>query len=419
MTENLADNVRPSPARPESPRRPRLSTQAPRNHSYSKPAPSRIQEGMISTYNALASDAFCALDAQLNCLYMSENWHSISGFDIEEELGEGFKSHIAPDHVKKIVTYLGTAQQTTPPVRFQFKHHNGKWHWCELHLGEAEEGRYHCLLKDVTEWMSLQAKLEKSRLEAELATKSRSEFLANMSHELRTPLNAILGFAQMIEAGTYGHIGHPKYNDYIGSIQESGSTLLSKVNDLLEIANIDAGRLSLNETMVDVGQAIQQSIEFHSHRAFCKQVSLRPHLPELPVMIKADRIRILQVLTNLIANAIAHSHTQGTVDVYCTQRSDGGVNIAVRDNGVGIAPNHLENILSAFQQDNSFFARTRDCVGLGLALSKEIVKLHDGRIAIESKQGEGTLITIRLPRERTVTNKRMKMLESSKESALN
>jgi PAS domain S-box-containing protein len=419
MAENQAESARLQPIGLRPARRERVAQgtarRAPKKQNLPGP---HLKDEMISTFNTLASDTYCVLDGELNCLYISENWSNISGFDASGDMGEGFRSRIAPDHTRKISAYLAGAEASAAPVRFQIKHEDGQWRWCELQMGESDGRHHNCLLRDVTEWVAMQGKLEKSRLEAELATKSRSEFLANMSHELRTPLNAILGFAQMMEAGTYGEIGHPKYNDYIGNIQQSGSTLLSKVNDLLEIANIDAGRMMINEGVVDVGQAIRQAIEFHSHRAFCKQITLRNHLPEQPVLVRADRIRLLQVLTNLIANAIAHSNENGNVDVYCSLRKDGGVNIAVRDNGGGIAPSHLENILTAFQQDNSFFARTRDCVGLGLALSKEIVKLHQGSIGIESKLGEGTLLTIRLPRERNVTPKRLKLLEPAKEAAL-
>ncbi len=424
MGDQLAEPVRPSPTR--------QNRQEASNASASSPLPvsprstpsasSRLKDEMAATFSNLSSEAYCALDAQLNCVHLSDNWKLFSGFEAEDDMGDGLRSRIAPDHLHKLAAYL-TSERRNSALRFQIKHSDGSWHWCELQLGSSDGSLFNCLLRDVTEWVSMQSVLERTKLEAELANKSRSEFLANMSHELRTPLNAILGFAQMIEAGTYGSIGHPKYNDYIGSIQESGSTLLSKVNDLLEIANIDAGRMTLNESSVDVGQAIRQAIEFHSHRAFCLQVTLRPHLPEQPVLVRADRIRLLQVLTNLIANAINHSHEGGSVDVYCSVRSDSGVSIAVRDTGEGIAPAHLESILAAFKQEDSFFARTRDCVGLGLALSKEIVKLHDGRIDIESTVGEGTLINIRLPRERTVSKqaarKKPKAPESGKQSELN
>jgi len=369
---------------------------------------------MATAISAFGRDVFCVLDGEFRCLSLSKNWHTISGFSSQEDMGEGLVQRIAPDHLRKVTHYLSQGDTTTSPVRFQIKHKDGHWRWCELQLAEAspEQGHYICLLHDVTELVATQGKLEKAKLEADLAIKSRSEFLANMSHELRTPLNAILGFAQMIENGTYGDIGHPKYHDYIGSIQESGSTLLSKINDLLEIANIDSGRMVLNESVTDLTQVIRHAIEFHSHRAFSEQITLRGHLPESPLLAHVDRIRMLQVVTNVLSNAIKYNRQGGSVHIVCETRKDGGINIVVEDDGGGIPVTHLQNILSAFRQDNSFFARSRDCVGLGLALSKEIVKLHQGRIAIESESDKGTLLTIHLPPERTIKSTVVKTLAS-------
>jgi PAS domain S-box-containing protein len=382
-----------------------MNTGASPRNAYRKPSYYSGAD-IASTVLRFSREVFCVLDAALRCHYLTENWEALSGFAAIEDMGEEFKSHIAPDHMRRVSRYLEEGDDKAS-LRFQIKSSDGHWRWCEMQLAgvegrDPERLRYKCLLRDVTDVVMSQGKLEKFRLEADLAIKSRSEFLANMSHELRTPLNAILGFAQMIESGTYGDVGHPKYHDYVGSIQESGTTLLSKINDLLEIANIDTGRMELRETEADLADILRHAIEFHSHRAFAGQINLRLNLPPEPLVVLVDRIRMLQVLTNLMSNAIKHNQPGGTVDICCEVRRDGGVNIIIEDNGGGILPTHLQNILTAFRQDNSFFARSRDCVGLGLALSKEIVKLHQGRIEIDSAPGKGTLLTIRLPRERTV-----------------
>lgn len=358
---------------------------------------------ITSTFSRFGREVFCVLDPDLHCYSLSENWEKISGFSAAEDVGEGLRDRIAPDHLKRVSHYLEKGDDSAS-ARFQIKHADGHWRWCEIQLAEpdARGERFKCLLRDVTHLVVAQGKLEKAKLEADLANKSRSEFLANMSHELRTPLNAILGFAQMIESGTYGDIGHPKYHDYVGSIQESGTTLLSKINDLLEIATIDSGRLELRESETDLCGIIRHAVEFHSHRAFAGQIALTPRLPAEPLIVNVDRIRMLQVITNLLSNAIKYNRPGGAVEIRCDVRKDGGINVVIEDNGGGILPMHLQNILTAFRQDNSFFARSRDCVGLGLALSKEIVKLHQGRIDIDSEPEQGTLLTIRLPSERTV-----------------
>ena len=374
-----------------------ISARRPRNarNSFTHNA-TREMAALLSSYG---NDVVAVFDGKLNCISLSDNWQVLSGFAAAEDMGEGVRDRIAPDHIRRVGKYL---TQPDDSVRFQIKHADGNWRWCEMRCVEAGGAQYKCLLRDITELVAAQGKFEKARLEAELANKSRSEFLANMSHELRTPLNAILGFAQMMESGMFGSIGHPKYQDYTGSIQDSGTTLLSKINDLLEIANIDSGRMDLNEASTDIIQVVRQAIEFHSHRAFSEQIALRDNLPKKPVYVVVDRIRMLQVLTNVLSNAIKYNRPGGRVEILCETRKDGGIDIVIEDNGGGIPAMHLQRILEAFRQDNSFFARSRDCVGLGLALSKEIVKLHQGRIDIESESGKGTLLTICLPKERTV-----------------
>jgi signal transduction histidine kinase len=284
---------------------------------------------------------------------------------------------------------------------------NNDWHWFELQLASAVrkgvgEKHYTCLLRDVNELVNIQTNYEKYKLEAALANKSRSEFLANMNHELRTPLNAIIGFAQMMENRVYGDVGHPKYKDYIDNIQSSGLTLLSKVNDLIDIANIDSGRMELNESTVDLVSLIRNAIELQSHRAYEEKVTLRENLPMKSLLVAVDRVRMLQALSNVISNAIKYNSAGGVVDIYCEKRKDGGINIIVEDDGSGISASQLERILSAFSQENSFFARSRHCAGIGLALSKEIVKLHQGKIEIQSEVGKGTLLKIVLPAERSI-----------------
>ena len=172
--------------------------------------------------------------------------------------------------------------------------------------------------------------------------------------------------------------------------------------------------MKLNQAEHDIIQIINQSIEFHLHRAFADQVQIKSYLPKEQVLVMVDRVRMLQVMNNVISNAIRFNNAGGVVEISCKIRKDGGLNICVSDNGNGIAAKHLQNILSAFGQDNSFFARSRDCVGLGLALAKEMVKLHQGRIDIESEQGVGTWLTICLPKERSVkkTNVPFVKLES-------
>ncbi|HEU5046564.1 MAG TPA: PAS domain-containing sensor histidine kinase [Rickettsiales bacterium] len=359
-----------------------------------------------TAFSAYSRDVFCILDRECNCLFLSENILATTGLSSAEGLGEGLRARIAEQDLSLLCDYLAMEDIRHSPVRLRIMDADNAWRWYEMQLvrmyrdEKTCENRYECLLHNVNELVNAQDNLEKALLEVDIANKSRMEFLANMNHELRTPLNAIIGFAQMIESGIYGDVGHPKYYDYISNIQSSGQNLLSKVNDLIEIANINSGDINLNEGEHDLIKITRNAIELYAHKAFMAHVELHDNLPDKQIFANVDRVRILQVMMNLISNAIKFNKNGGTVDVYCEKLKNGGVNIVIEDSGTGIEKKHLERIRSAFGQENSFFARSRDCVGLGLALSKEIVKLHQGRIEIESVQNKGTVIKIVMPSAR-------------------
>ena len=355
---------------------------------------------------SLGNEVLCVLNESLDCLYLSHNWQQLTGLEPDAESKSMFRSRFLSCESGSMRDWFTDDAITRKALRFQIGYANGTLHWHELCLIGKHETvgipHYICLIRNANERMEAEIQFKKARFEADMANKSRAEFLANMSHELRTPLNAIIGFAQMMENSIYGTIGHPKYNDYIHNIQKSGVTLLGKINDLLEIADINSGRMQLNEAACDLVPIIHSAIEFHSHRAFNAKVDIREWLPVKAVPVLVDRIRLLQVLGNVLCNAIKYSKAGDYVDVYYEKRKDGGINIVVEDKGGGIPPGHLQRMRETFQADHSFFNRNRDCVGLGLAVSQEIIRLHQGKIEIQSEQGKGTVLRVMLPPERSL-----------------
>lgn len=387
----------------------------------SSPSYSKNDNVIFDKVLTFGNDVLCIMDTLLECSYISDNWRKVTGLSTSDTVGSGLRDRISFVFQEFLKSYLENGSITDNSVRFQLLHHDNELHWCELKIIGIEEStqneprRCICLLHNVNALVTAQGNMEKARFEADIAHKSRAEFLANMSHELRTPLNAIIGFAQMMENGIYGEIGHPKYNDYIGNIEKSGLVLLSKINDLLDIANINSGQVILCEAEYDLVSIIRSALEFHSHTAFAAQVGLRECLPVKPLGVYVDRIRIMQVLGNILSNAIKHSPCGETVDIYHEKRKCGGISIVVEDKGNGISTNHLDNIRAAFGADNSFLSRSRECVGLGLAISQEIMKLHQGKIEIESEKGKGTVLRMMLPAERSVKSveKKTKMLKQA------
>jgi two-component system cell cycle sensor histidine kinase PleC len=220
-----------------------------------------------------------------------------------------------------------------------------------------------------------------------------------MSHELRTPLNAVIGFSQIIESGIFGKIDNPQYMEYIKHIQESGFDLLAKIEDLLEIANIDAGRVSLEKEEIYVSDILRHVIEAQMHHAHAAKVHLE--LAALPkdILLLVDRLKMQHILGHLVANAIKFSQPGTRVTLKAVSSSK-GLELFVHDTGSGMSTAKLNAIVSALQEDNCWTtANDNRTIGLGLALTREFVALHGGQVEVTSKPTEGTTIAITLPQE--------------------
>jgi signal transduction histidine kinase len=242
-----------------------------------------------------------------------------------------------------------------------------------------------------------EASLTKARLEAEAASRAKSAFLATMSHELRTPLNAILGFSEIMTLETFGPLGSQNYRDYSRDIYDSGLHLLHVVNDVLDLSKIEAGRLDLNRTDIDVGQVVQAALRFFRERSQRAGLTLTAQIdPCLPPLHADDRI-VRQCILNLIANAIKFTPANGAVVVAAHGEAGDWTAISIADNGIGISEADLPKVVTPFGQAGNAYTRKHDGTGLGLPLVKSFVELHRGTFDIKSAVGAGTTVTIRFP----------------------
>lgn len=371
--------------------------------------PSFLEPAM---FNAFGDQAVCVLNAEGGCAAVSPGWENVVGMIPEHALHQGFLQAVHPDFQPKITHRLAGSLQADAPgkkLRCQIKNATGVWQWFDLTVAhvefdeELEQTLFTCVMRNVSEQVQAEKKLHKAKLETELALKGRSEFLANMSHELRTPLNAILGFAQIIESGIYGDINNPRYKEYMSHIQDSGYSLLDRINDLLEISLIETGRVCLMEEEVDMMQLMHNAMEIHTHHAFSSRVMLQEQFFKGHVIAHVDRIKMKQVVSNLISNALSYNKSGGAVTVRTEISKAGDFVITVADNGQGMSARQLKEIVSAMQSPDSFHARDINGIGIGLALVKEYVELHQGTIEIESKAGVGSTVRVTLPRERLIT----------------
>jgi signal transduction histidine kinase len=234
---------------------------------------------------------------------------------------------------------------------------------------------------------------EKSR-ELEAASRHKSEFLANMSHELRTPLNAILGFSQVLRERLFGDVNE-KQEEYLDDILTSANHLLALINDILDLSKVEAGQVELELAPFSLKEALERGIVMVRERATKDGVEVAlTALPDVDV-ITGDERRIRQVIFNLLSNAVKFTPAGGAVDVSAAQLN-GEVRVSVADTGPGIAAKDHERIFEEFQQTEAG-AEQGEGTGLGLALSKQLVELHGGRIWVDSKLGHGSTFVFTLP----------------------
>ncbi len=237
--------------------------------------------------------------------------------------------------------------------------------------------------------------LEDKSQQLEVANRHKSEFLANMSHELRTPLNAIIGFSEVLIERMFGELNE-KQDEYLKDIFSSGRHLLSLINDILDLSKIEAGKMELELTTFDLPAAMENALTLVKGRAASHGIALSLAADRRLGEFVADERKLKQVLVNLLSNAVKFTPEGGRVEVRAAP-ADGGVEIAVSDTGIGIAPEDQEAIFEEFRQVGTDYAKKREGTGLGLALTRRIVELHGGRIWVKSDVGEGSTFTFSLP----------------------
>jgi signal transduction histidine kinase len=237
--------------------------------------------------------------------------------------------------------------------------------------------------------------IEEKGRELEAASRHKSEFLANMSHELRTPLNAILGFSEVLAERMFGEVNE-KQAEYLQDILSSGRHLLSLINDILDLAKVEAGRLELELGRFHLPTALDNALTLVQERATRHGIRLTQTVDQRVGDIVADERKVKQILLNLLSNAVKFTPEGGRVGVTVTA-ADGVVTIAVSDTGVGIAPEDQAAIFEEFRQVGRDDTRKQEGTGLGLTLAKKFVELHGGRIGVESQVGQGSTFTFTLP----------------------
>ena len=374
----------------------------------------RQREEMLQAVISASPDIISIVESDGRVRSSSQAFHDILGYDAAELKGQPALDLelIHPDDraaMAQRMEEVMNGQGQTTPLRLRCRHADGHWVVLEAN-GRAirdAEGRTTGLVS-VTRDVSAQAELESALMEAkeqaERANNAKSEFLSRMSHELRTPLNAILGFGQLLEMDGL----KLEQQESVGQVLRAGRHLLRLIDEVLDIARIEAGRLAISLEPVCVSDAVTESVDMIRPLAVERGIRLDIDPGRCSFYVHADRQRLKQVLLNVLSNAVKYNREGGFVTLSCMRASDNRVGISVTDTGAGIRQQDIPRLFSPFDRLGAENTSV-DGTGLGLALSKRLAQAMGGDIRADSVPGEGSTFTIEL----TLTEGPLERLESA------
>jgi len=260
---------------------------------------------------------------------------------------------------------------------------------------------YEGTVEDVTRQQESEEAMRRALAETQEAARAKAAFLAAMSHELKTPLNAVIGFSDLMRQELFGPVGEPRYRAYVSDIHENGQRLLTMINDILDLSRVEGGLIDLDEQPVSPLEAVSSACDAVTAEKSA-HAAITLHIPPNLPMLKTDPKRLNQILAHLISNAVKFTPSTGRIEVRAERTPEGGLSFAIADSGIGMEPDRIGHALEPFKQLDGSLSRRFEGVGLGLPLANALVRLHGGRLLIESRLGHGTTVTAEFPPERTL-----------------
>ncbi|MFO0990527.1 MAG: PAS domain S-box protein [Hyphomicrobiales bacterium] len=374
--------------------------------------PARQQDEELRSILDTAADGIITLVSDGTIRSFSAAAEAIFGYRLAEVLGRNFAELFAPESRKILRDYLSALQG--PGLASVFN--DGREVTAIVKQGgevplfltigrlqpkRPESAAFCAVVRDITQWKKTERELREAKESAEQASRQKSEFLAKISHELRTPLNAILGFSEVMRLERFGEIRNDKYRGYVNDIHTSGAHLLSLINDLLDLSKVEAGKLELNFTAVDLGEVVDHAFKLMQEQATAARVILRKNIPaDLPSVV-ADLRSMRQIVINLLSNAVKFTDPGGQVIVSAQFLKSGELKLKVKDTGIGMNEGDLRDALEPFRRVSTE-GREVTGTGLGLPLTKALAEANRTVFAISSEPRKGTLVEITFPTTRVL-----------------
>ncbi|NKK79917.1 ATP-binding protein [Rhizobium leguminosarum] len=357
-----------------------------------------------------ATDGVVVIGTEGDIRSMNRSASALFNYDEQETRGKPFVMLFAHESQKAVIDYLnglsdhGVASVLNDGREVIGREAAGGFVPLFMTMGQLTSSNGYCaVIRDITQWKRTEDELRNAKGAAETANAHKTDFLARVSHEIRTPLNAIIGFSDMMAGERFGPIGHPRYIEYANDIGRSGRHVLDIVNDLLDISKIEAGEMDLDFAAVGLNEAVSEAVALVQPQANGQRVIIRTALSHAVPEVVADLRSIKQIALNILSNAIRFTPSGGQIVVSTSYEANGSVVLRVRDTGIGMTRNELDQAMKPFRQVSSTQSRHRgDGTGLGLPLTKAMVDANRATFSINSAPNEGTLVEITFPSQRVL-----------------
>ena len=388
------------------------------NHLLDGGEPSQ-DEQMPDEMPLYADQAWCVWHPVEGCVHFSENWELVSGVPVAQCQGlQWFDTIHVDDHKtlfellqRMVIDMQGTRVPEAPyTAECRMVQEDDNWRWfgiqCAFSQVRQDDAHPHITIsvQDIQQLMEWKQRAEKEARGRAFAEQGRKDFLLHMSHELRTPLNAILGFSQMIQHETHGSLGSPRYREYVENIRASGESLLSKINSLLDMASFQEGEERQEDSACNLSDILDDVAEIHSHRLFEKGLRIQVERQHKSVALRVDHARMVHAISNLVHNAIEATPEGGAITISESLNRDQQLILRVQDSGRGMSAAQVMALREALgAPEGGCHNPLTSSIGVGLLLVKDVMDEHDGSLRIESRDGEGTTVTLVLPVERILS----------------